>query len=106
RDRLDVTSMASAVAASRPGTLLALGTALGLGAFSVFTLRSDPDDTFYVNRAVWVAQHGTIPTRDTMFSSQTLHALPGAGIPVQSIEAFQGAIAHVFSLAGGTAAYL
>lgn len=102
----DRTSLAEVVQRSTPGSLLALGTALGLGAFSLFTLRVDPDDTFYVNRTVWVAERGTIPTRDTMFSSQTLHALPGAGIPVQSIEVFQGAIAHALGLAGGTAAYL
>ncbi|HEV7193330.1 MAG TPA: DUF6077 domain-containing protein [Jatrophihabitantaceae bacterium] len=91
---------------SPAGTLLALGSGLGLGLFSLFTLRSDPDDTFYVNRAAWVANHGTIPTHDTMFSDQTLPAIRGAGVPVQSIETFQGAIAHVFHLAAGTAAYL
>src|SRR5581483_11445502 len=88
------------------GTLLALGSGAGLGIFSVFTLRVDPDDTFYVNRAAWVAQHGTIPTHDTMFSDQTLPAIRGAGVPVQSIETFQGAIAHIFHVAAGSAAYL
>jgi hypothetical protein len=92
--------------ASMPGTLLAAAAGIGLGAFSLFTLRGSADDAFYVNRAAWVADHGTLATRDTMFSNQSLPAIRGAGVPVASIESLQGAVAHVLHLAGGSVAYL
>jgi hypothetical protein len=88
------------------GTTLALLTSVGLAVLSVFTLHSDADDTFYVNRAAWVADHGTIAVRDTMFTDQRLPAIRGAGIPVASIETLQGATAHALHLAGGTLVYL
>ncbi|MGI9156329.1 MAG: DUF6077 domain-containing protein [Marmoricola sp.] len=88
------------------GTFLALGTALGLGIFSMFTARPDPDDTFYVNRAAWVAEHTTIPTRDTLFSDQVLRALSGAGQPIAAIETLQGAVAHELHVAAGVTAFL
>ncbi len=96
----------SVVRVSPVGTLLALGSATGLGIFAIFTLRSDPDDTFYVNKAAWVAQHGTIAIRDTIFTDQKLSALRGPGAPVSSVETFQGAVAHLGGFAAGSAAYL
>jgi hypothetical protein len=75
----------------------------GLASISV---RSDPDDSYYVNKSAWVADRGTFPTKDTIFSDQTLHAIPGAGVPVQSIESFLGALAHPFGLTAGTLVYL
>ncbi|MBK9475285.1 MAG: hypothetical protein IPL94_03345 [Tetrasphaera sp.] len=88
-------------------TLIAVLGALGAGALSLFVLRVDPDDAFYVNKAVFVAEHGVIPLRDTIFSPGTLPAIRGAGTaPVQSVEVLQGAIGHLFGLSGGTVAYM
>ncbi|OFE14608.1 hypothetical protein BA895_09630 [Humibacillus sp. DSM 29435] len=87
--------------------VLALVVGLGWAAFSLFTLRRDPDDVFYVNKAVFVAEHGLIPGRDTIFGDQTLPALPGAGTaPLQSIEVLQGALARFLSLDPTALVYL
>jgi hypothetical protein len=88
------------------GTFVALVVAGSLGVFAVFIMHVDIDDTFYVNRASWVAQYGTIPIRDTLFTNEVLPAIRGAGVPVSSIETFQGAIGHALHLSGGTAVYL
>lgn len=81
--------------------------ALAAGVLSLYLLRVDPDDAFYVNRAQYVAENGRIPLRDVLFSPGTLPPLPGAGsTPVQSIEVLQGAIAHLMGLSAGTVCYL
>jgi hypothetical protein len=55
------------------GTILALVTSIGLAVLSVFIRNSDADDVFYINRAQWVADHGTIAVRDTIFTDQACH---------------------------------
>lgn len=86
---------------------LMAGGATLTGIVAMFTYRSDPDDAFYVNKAVFVAQHGFAPSRDTMYSDQVLPAIRGAGtVPVQSIEVLQGAVAHLLHLDAGTVVYL
>lgn len=106
RDAADPT-----VATRSPGALLAsaFAVAAGLG-FSVLALyiyNVSNDDIFYVNKAVFVAEHGTIPLRDTVYTDQVLPALRGAGtVPVQSVEVLQGAVAHLLGISGGTVAYL
>jgi hypothetical protein len=87
------------------GTYLAALTGVGLGVLSLFVVHGDADDVFYVNRASWIAEHGTIPVKDTLFTNEAIDAIRGAGVPVSSIEAFQGAVAHAFGFTGGTAAY-
>ncbi|MEO6999027.1 MAG: DUF6077 domain-containing protein [Terracoccus sp.] len=87
--------------------LLALFVSLGWATFSLFTLRIDADDVFYVNKAVFVAERGLIPSRDTIFGDQTFAALPGAGTaPLQSIEVLQGALARFLSLDPTAVVYL
>ncbi|MFL6168245.1 MAG: DUF6077 domain-containing protein [Ornithinibacter sp.] len=77
------------------------------GILTLFVYNVSFDDVFYVNKAVFVAENGTIPLRDTMYSSEVLPAIRGAGtVPVQSFEVFQGAVAHVVGMSGGTAAYM
>lgn len=110
--------LAGAVRASRsatavPGdgprlaeTLAVLLSGAGLAAFSVFIVRPDPDDVFYLNKTAWTADHGTIASRDTIFTDQQVSAIRGPGVPASSIETFQGAVAHVFHLTGGTATYI
>lgn len=100
-----------AVAQRSPGGLLASAFAVAAGlAFAVLALfiyNVSHDDIFYVNKAVFVAEHGTIPLRDTVYTDQVLPALRGAGtVPVQSVEVLQGAVAHLLGIAGGTVAYL
>jgi hypothetical protein len=104
--RRDVSGSAVVPAGHPIGTAVALCSATGLAVLSLFTVHIGLDDAFYVNRAAWTADHGTIATRDTLFSSQTLPAIHGAGVPVASVETFQGAIAHVLHVAGGTVVYL
>ncbi len=74
---------------------------------SLYTLTKSYDDVFYVNKAVFVAEHGSIPVRDTIYSDQALPAIRGAGsVPMQSIEVLQGAVGHVLGIGGGDMAYL
>ncbi|MFL6165790.1 MAG: DUF6077 domain-containing protein [Ornithinibacter sp.] len=78
-----------------------------LAYLSLRTVRLDADDVFYVNKAVYVAETGRIPTRDTIYSDQLLPALRGAGTaPVQSLEVLQGAVAHLLGISAGTVVYL
>jgi hypothetical protein len=69
-------------------------------------VKPDADDAYYVNRATWVAQHGVPVTMDTMFSPGALPTTYGGGLPVASVEALQGAIAHALGLQAPTVAYL
>ncbi|SKB06489.1 hypothetical protein SAMN06295964_1333 [Aeromicrobium choanae] len=92
-----------------PGTvshLLALSMSLGLAVLALFLLRPDADDTFYVNRATWVATHGTASRMDTMFSPGVLEPAYAGGIPMPSIEALQGVLAHALGLQAPTLCYL
>ena len=84
-------------------SLLVLGVAAGLGVFSLFVLRPDADDVYYVNRAQWVADHGTLPTRDTLFSDQVYVALEHP--QVTSYEGLAGAVAHVLHRPAGDIVY-
>ena len=86
--------------------LVAALASIALGALSAFLLRPDADDVYYVNRAAWVAEHGTAATGDTMFGPNQLPSAYGGGVPTPSVEALQGVIAHMFGVAAPTAAYL
>ena len=78
-----------------------------LAYLSLRTVRVDADDVFYVNKAVYVAETGRIPLRDTIYSDQVLPALRGAGTAsLQSIEVLQGAVAHLLGISAGTVVYL
>lgn len=98
--------------AARPNrsaaTLWATGWLLGVGSgvLSMFYARPDGDDAFFLNRSVWVATHGTFPTRDTMISDQvfpdpTLHTPP-----VESFEPLIGVLARLTGLQVGTLTYI
>lgn len=77
---------------------------LGLAVFTMFVRNPNSDDIYYVNRAVWVAQHGTFALRDTIFSPGTFPST--YGLPVASIEGLLGSLAHLFGLGGATFGYL
>ncbi|MBV9831055.1 MAG: hypothetical protein JOZ82_05620, partial [Marmoricola sp.] len=78
---------------------------LGLAVLAFVTRGSSPDDIYYLNRATWVDQHGTPTLRDTMFSPGTLPSTYPSP-PTASIEAWQGAVAHVLGLAAPTFVFL
>ena len=86
--------------------LLALAVSIGGGLLSLFVFKSDADDAFYVNRAAWVAEHGTAALRDTMFGPETYPQSFGGGLPTPSIEALQGVVAAMLGVEAGTVAYL
>ena len=86
-------------------TLLAVTAAIGFAVFSLFNFKPDGDDTYYINHAQWVADHGTLSTRDTLFTSQQLPVIRGTGEPVSSIEALEGAVAHLAHIEAGSIAY-
>ncbi len=88
-------------------SVVVLLVAVAGGVLTLFVRNVSFDDVFYVNKAVFVAEHGTIPMRDTIYTDQVLPAIRGAGtVPVQSFEVFQGAVAHVLGISGGTVVYL
>ena len=105
----DTTDSATGPARDRrpvPRPWLALLAMAALGTLSLYTFHVDGDDAFYVNKSSWVAAHGQVSTRDTLYTDERLGHLAGAGVPVQSIESLQGAIAHLFGLSAPTVVYL
>lgn len=81
-------------------------TAVGCGVLSLFVLRTDADDAFYVNRAAAVADLDRIPYRDVLLGNGTYHAVAGAGAPVDAMAPLQGAVAHLIGVHGASVAYL
>ena len=83
---------------------------LGVLAFAVlaslFIHLADTDDPYYVNRSVWVAEHGNAAKLDTMFSPEVLNSPYGGGVPIASIESLLGVLAHLTGLRAGTVTYL
>ena len=73
---------------------------------SLFIHLTDTDDPYYLNRSVWVAEHGNAATLDTMFSPEVLNSPYGGGVPIASIESLFGVIAHLTGLRAGTVTYL
>jgi hypothetical protein len=89
------------------GSLFVLAVLGAAATASLYTLTKSYDDVFYVNKAVFVAEHGSIPVRDTVYSDQALPAIRGAGsVPMQSLEVLQGAVGHVLGIRGADTAYL
>lgn len=93
-----------AVGASPGGSLLAFLTAAGLAGFSLFIVRPDGDDAYFVSRSVWTAQHGRIPTGDVLFTNQGVWHIAGEP-PVASIEVLNGALARLFGVSAGAFTY-
>lgn len=74
--------------------------------FSSLLLNTDADDVYYVNRSVWVAEHGVPALRDTIFGAERYPSAYGGGLPLPSVEGLFGALAHAFGLSAGTMTYL
>lgn len=88
------------------GDVLALVSSLALGALAAFLHLADTDDPYYLNRSVWVAERGNAALLDTMFTPEILNSPYGGGIPIASIEALLGVVAHMSGLRAGAVTYL
>jgi hypothetical protein len=86
--------------------LVVLGVMVATAVFSLFIHLTDTDDPYYVNRSVWVAEHGNASLLDTMFSPERLNSPYGGGVPIASIESLLGVVAHLTGLRAGTVTYL
>jgi hypothetical protein len=86
--------------------VIALAVALGSGVLSLFVLRPDADDVYYINRASAVADLGRIPTRDVLLSNGHFPPVAGTGSPVDAIAPLEGALARLVGVHGATIAYL
>jgi Family of unknown function (DUF6077) len=95
---------APAGAAAQAPSLLALCTAVGAAVFSLFIVRPDGDDAYFVSRAVWTAQHGRIPLKDVIFTSQAVKQIP-AESPLSSVEVLIGALARLFGVSAASFTY-
>ena len=78
----------------------------GCAVVSLFVHLTDTDDPYYVNRSVWVAEHGNAALRDTMFSPEVFNTPYGGGIPIASVEALLGVVAHMTGTRAGAVTYL
>ncbi len=79
---------------------------LGLALLASALRGSSGDDVYYLNRAAWVADRGTPTLHDTVFSSGHLPTTYGNALPLASIEAWQGAMAHVLHIAAPSFVFL
>ena len=83
-----------------------LGLSVVLGVLASYLWLPDTDDPYYVNRSVWVAEHGNAATRDTMFSPEVFNSPYGGGVPISSVESLFGVVAHMTGTLAGTVTYL
>lgn len=107
--RVNVRASVREAAGAGPGRradLVVLAVAAGVAVLSMFVHLADSDDPYYMNRSVWIAEHGNAATRDTMFSPEVFNTPYGGGIPIASIEGLIGVLAHLLRLETGTVAYL
>ena len=86
------------------GVTVALVWATGLAVLAMFTRWPNPDDLFYVNLSQWVAERGTFPMRDTIFSDL---AYPMATWPpVASYDPLAGVAARLAGVHAASVVYL
>lgn len=90
----------------RPAELVVLGAALLVAVAASLIHLNDTDDPYYLNRSVWVAERGNAALRDTMFSPEVYNSAYGGGVPIPSVEALFGVIAHMTGQLAGTIVYL
>jgi hypothetical protein len=84
-------------------TALALVWAGVLAGVALFLVRGSEDDTYYVHLSTWIAEHGTFPLRDTIFSDEVFPAIIYP--PLSSVEAAVGTVARATGLAAPDLAY-
>ncbi len=86
------------------GAVAALAWALALAMLSMFTLFPNPDDVYYVNLSQWVADRGTFPLRDTIFSNLVFPM--SSWPPMASYDALVGTLARLGGVKAASVAYL
>ena len=74
----------------------------GLALVASATLRPQSDDTNYVNLSTWIAERGTMPLRDTIYSDQVFATYPLGS----SWESMWGVFAHVTGISAPTLIYV
>jgi hypothetical protein len=82
---------------SREAAPVALAWAASLAALTLFLVKPNVDDLYYVRQAAWIAEYGRFPLGDTLHSHDTLPAVFSPPLP--SFEPLVGAVA---GLAGVT----
>ncbi len=89
---------------ARTGVVVALVWAIALAVLSMFARWSNPDDLYYVNLSQWVAERGTFPLRDTIFSDLVfpMSSYP----PVASYDALAGTLARLGGVPAVSVVYL
>ncbi|HEY3528448.1 MAG TPA: DUF6077 domain-containing protein [Nocardioides sp.] len=78
--------------------------AVGLGIFSLWPLRSNPDDLFYLNVSQWVATHGEFPVRDTLFADLVYPMSNWP--PVASYDGLVGVVARILGAHAASVEYM
>ena len=66
------------------------------------TLRPQSDDTNYLNLSTWIAERGTMPLRDTIYSDQVFETKPLGS----AWESMWGVVAHVTGISAPTLLYV
>ena len=76
--------------------------AAGMALVASATLRPQSDDTNYVNLSTWIAERGTMPLRDTIYSDQVFETRPLGS----AWESMWGVFAHVINISAPTLIYV
>ena len=77
---------------------------VGLGLFSLWPLRPNPDDLFYLNVSQWVAAHGEFPVRDTLFADLVYPMSNWP--PVASYDGLVGVVARMVGAHAASVEYI
>jgi Family of unknown function (DUF6077) len=88
-----------------PADVFAAVVGVAFGAMSLFVDRSNADDVFYVNRATATRQLDHIPVLDVIFTHEEVARAGGAGLPLDSYSALQGALARLVGVQAPSVAY-
>jgi hypothetical protein len=73
-----------------------------MGLIASATLRPQSDDTNYLNLSTWIAERGTLPTKDTIYSDQVFNTKPLGS----AWEPLWGALAHLTHISAPTLLYV
>lgn len=90
--------------AARLGAPAALAWAAALATLSLFLVRPNVDDAYYLRQATWIAEHGRFPLRDTLHSHDVLPAVFSPPLP--SYEPLLGAVAGAAGVSAPGLAFL
>lgn len=93
-----------ATAGTEAGSLVALCVAAGAAIFSLYVVRPDGDDAYFISRSVWTSEYGRIPVRDILFTNQAVGAQAGEP-PVASIEVLTGSLARLLGVPAASLTY-